>query len=61
MRRLRHHGLSVVISVAFLIFMAAQIWTGRLHHNEELRDHGTDGSKIVLQPVVGIGEHPFEE
>ena len=40
MRRLRHHGLSVVISVAFLIFMAAQIWTGRLHHNEELRDHG---------------------
>ena len=40
MRWLRDHGLSVVISVAFLSFMAAQIWTGRLQHNEERREHG---------------------
>ena len=40
MRWLRQHGLSVVISVVFLIFMAAQIWTGWLQHNEELREHG---------------------
>lgn len=40
MRWLRQNGLSVVISVVFLVFMAAQIWTGRLQHNEELREHG---------------------
>ena len=40
MRWLRDHGLSVVIFIAFLSFMAAQIWTGRLQHNEELREHG---------------------
>ena len=40
MRRLREHGLSVVISAVFLAFMAAQIWTGRLQHNEELGEHG---------------------
>jgi hypothetical protein len=39
-RWLRQHGLSVVISAVFLAFMAAQIWTGRLQHNEELREHG---------------------
>ena len=40
MRWLRHHGLSVVTLAAFLVFMVAQVWTGRLEHNEELREHG---------------------
>ena len=40
MRWLRDHGLSVVVSAAFVAFMAAQIWTGRLEHNEERREHG---------------------
>ena len=40
MRWMRQHGLSVVISAVFVVLMAAQVWTGRLQHNEELREHG---------------------
>ena len=40
MRWMRQHGLSVVISAVFVVFMVAQVWTGRLQHNEELREHG---------------------
>jgi hypothetical protein len=40
MRRLREHGLSAVILAVFIACMAAQVWAGLLHHNEERRQHG---------------------
>ena len=57
MRRLREHGLSVVISAVFLAFMAAQIWTGRLQHNEELREHG---ERAVTLPEYLASGHFWE-
>jgi membrane protein implicated in regulation of membrane protease activity len=39
-RWLRDHGLSAVLSAVFVACMAAQVWAGRLEHNEELRQHG---------------------
>ena len=40
MRRLRDNGLSAVISAVFVLCMVAQVWSGWIQHNEELREHG---------------------
>jgi hypothetical protein len=37
---LRDNGLSLVLSALFVVFMAGQIWTGLLQHNDELASHG---------------------
>ena len=51
MRRfLRDNGLSLVLFFCFFItFIAGQTYTGYLHNNEELRDHG--------RPAQGLGEY----
>jgi hypothetical protein len=40
MKRLRENGLSVVILAVFIACMAAQVWSGLLHYNDERRQHG---------------------
>ena len=46
---LRANGLSVVLAILFLAFMAGQTWAGWLQYNDELSEHET--------PKLSLGEY----
>lgn len=54
MKRLREHGLSVVLFLLFLVFLAGHSLAGYSHYNEEQQEHQTE--QISYLEYVGSGE-----
>jgi hypothetical protein len=50
---MRNHGLSITLAALFLIFMAAQTFTGWYAFNEEQREH--DGVSLALTDYLRTG------